>query len=386
MLTADIETRAGTFHLKAAIEVVAGRTLVLFGPSGGGKSLLLRSLAGIHRPVRGRITLDGQALLDTTRGIETPPQVRRLGYVPQSYALFPHLTVAQNVAFGVRHLRATERRTRVEALLNTLELDGLASRRPSQLSGGQQQRVALARALMVEPRALLLDEPFAALDAPLRRLLRRELQTLRHRFGFAMVLVTHDLADACALGDVIAVVDRGRVVQTGPPQEILAHPAAPVVARLTGVRNVFPARVVAAHGGALEVATDRFTVLTPPYPFAPGTTVDLYVRPEHVALVRPEHESSPQRINLVHGRIVDELHLGPVHTLYFHLQETAEDAPGAAYDLEVDVAAHPYEALRIAERREWMLSLSPEALHLTAAGSRESPAPEPWPLALEPAE
>src|SRR5205085_907476 len=147
------------------------------------------------------------------------------------------------------------------------------------LSGGQQQRVALARALAVEPRVLLLDEPFAALDAPLRRLLRRELQTLRHRFGFAMLFVTHDLADACALGDRIAVLDAGQIVQVGTPEEVLYRPASPVVARLTGMRNVFSARVVDAFDGGLEVATDRFAVRTPPYPFSPGTPVDLYVRP-----------------------------------------------------------------------------------------------------------
>jgi molybdate transport system ATP-binding protein len=373
MLEAEIEAAAGSFRLQARLAVERGRTLVLFGPSGSGKSLLLRSLAGIHRPVRGRITLEGRTLLDSVRGIEVPPQARQLGYVPQSYALFPHLTVRENVAFGLRRLPAGEAARRVAALLDTLQLAPLAERRPRQLSGGQQQRVALARALAVEPKVLLLDEPFAALDAPLRRLLRRELQTLRHRFGFAMLFVTHDLADACALGDEIAVLDNGQIVQLGPPREVLYRPASPAVARLTGMRNVFPARVVAAGEAGLEVATERFTVRTPPYPFAPGTPVDLYVRPEHVVLIRPEHEHDTHRTNLVRGRIVDELHLGPIHTLYFRLigpssgdyQESAGAA--AAYDLEVDVAAHPYQALHVAERREWLLSLTPEALHLAPA-------------------
>ena len=398
MLLVDLEAAAGTFRLNAALRVDAGLTLVLFGPSGSGKSLLLRSIAGIHQPVRGRILLDGVPLLDSGRGIDVPPQRRRLGYVPQSYALFPHLTVAENVGFGLRGLARDERGRRVESLLGSFQLEGLAERRPAQLSGGQQQRVALARALAVEPRVLLLDEPFAALDAPLRRLLRRELQTLRHRFGFAMVFVTHDLADACALGDAIAVVDAGQVVQVGAPADVLYRPANPIVARLTGMRNVFPARVVAAAEGGLDVAADRFTVRTPPYPFAPGAAVDLYVRPEHVVLVRPEHEHDPHRTNLVRGRIVDELHQGPIHTLYFKLAPSPLcPSPGWApalslqgegeesfsglrpepdsgstrdlkpYDLEVDVAAHPYQALRVAERREWLLSLTPEALHLTAA-------------------
>ncbi|HEX2033944.1 MAG TPA: ABC transporter ATP-binding protein [Chloroflexota bacterium] len=383
MLVADIEASAGAFRLRAALTVERGKTLVLFGPSGAGKTMVLRSLAGIHPHVRGRIVLDGETILDSQRRVDVPPQGRGLGYVPQSYALFPHLTVAENVAFGLSHCTAAERRRRVEGLLDTLQLEGLATRRPAQLSGGQQQRVALARALAIEPRVLLLDEPLAALDAPLRRLLRRELQTLRHRFGFAMLFVTHDLGDACALGDEIAVVDGGRIVQRGRPQEILYRPATPAVARLTGMRNVFPARVTAALDGALEVTTERFTVRTPPYPFPPGAAVQLYVRPEHVVLIRPEHEAAPHRGNLVRGQIVDELHLGPVHTLYLRLLDRAPAAsPGghtavgspaargeAAYDLEVDLAPHPYQALHVAERREWLLSLVPEALHLTPLDS-----------------
>ena len=393
MLSFDLEARAGSFRLRAALSVEAGRTLVLFGRSGGGKSLLLRSLAGIHHPVQGTITLDGTRLLDSAHHVDVPPQRRRLGYVPQSYALFPHLTVRENVAFGLRSRPQAARVRRADSLLAALQLDGLAERYPAQLSGGQQQRVALARALAVEPRVLLLDEPFAALDAPLRRLLRRELQTLRHRFGFAMVFVTHDLADACALGDQIAVIDAGRVVQTGPPAEILYRPAAPAVARLTGMRNVFPARVIASVDGGLEVSTGRFTVRTLTYPYPPGTAVDLYVRPEHVVLVRPEHEREPHRLNLVRGRIVDELLQGPIHTLYFQLTRQPVAVPVAiqqplpvppgndadaaapppagapAYDLEVDLAAHPYQALRVAERREWLLSLTPDALHLTPSGT-----------------
>ena len=261
--------------------------------------------------------------------------------------------------------------------MGALQLAELAERRPAQLSGGQQQRVALARALAVEPRVLLLDEPFAALDAPLRRILRRELQTLRHRFGFAMLFVTHDLADACALGDQIAVVIAGRVAQTGQVRDILYRPASAAVARLTGMRNVFAGRVSEATERGLLVATERFAVRTPPYPFAPGTPVDLFIRPDHVVLVRPEHEADPHRVNLVRGRIVDEQHLGPLHTLYFRLAESPESAVGQVgstgrefrHDLEVDLAAHPYQALRFAERREWLLSISPEALHLAPRSS-----------------
>jgi molybdate transport system ATP-binding protein len=367
MLAADVEATAGAFRLRAAVEVERGRTLVLFGASGAGKSLLLRTIAGIH-PAQGRISLDGEALLDSTRGLEVPPQRRRLGYVPQSYALFPHLTVAQNVAFGLRGRPQRERRRRVDELLDQLELDGLAGRRPAQLSGGQQQRVALARALATDPAALLLDEPFAALDAPLRRVLRRELQTLRHRFGFAVLLVTHDLGDACALGDRIAVVAGGEIVQVGSPEEVLTRPATPLVARLTGLRNVFPARVVRVLPGALEVRTGRFTVRTPPFPFPAGAPVFLYVRPDAVALVRPGGVRQPEDSTLLRGRIVDDQYLGPLHTLYVRLLDplAAPAVAGAPYDLEVDIAAHPYRALGVDTHAEWTLALPFEALHVTA--------------------
>jgi ABC-type sulfate/molybdate transport systems ATPase subunit len=255
----------------------------------------------------------------------------------------------------------------------------MAGRHPAHLSGGQQQRVALARALATEPRALLLDEPFAALDAPLRRLLRRELQTLRHRYGFAVLLVTHDLADACALGDAIAVVAGGEVLQVGTPREVLTRPATPLVARITGMRNVFPARVARVLPGALEVQTARFTVRTPPFPFAAGAAVSLYVPPDAVALLRERDGRAPDGATLLRGRVVDDQFLGPLHTLYVRLLEdaagpaaaaatgiTPNGAAPAAYDLEIDLAAHPYGALGVAGQPVWTLALPFEALHVTA--------------------
>jgi molybdate transport system ATP-binding protein len=375
MLAADVAATAGAFQLRAALEVERGRTLVLFGPSGSGKSLLLRVIAGIH-PARGRISLDGVDLLDSARRVAVPPQRRRLGYLPQSYALFPHLSVAENVAFGLRGRPQAARRRRVEELLVQLQLEGMAARHPGQLSGGQQQRVALARALATEPLALLLDEPFAALDAPLRRLLRRELQTLRHRYGFAVVLVTHDLGDACALGDRIAVVAGGQVLQVGTPEDVLARPATPLVARITGMRNVFPGRVVRVLPGALEVRTARFTVRTPPFPFAAGAAVSLYVPPDAVTLLRERDGRVPEGTTLLRGRIVDDQFLGPLHTLYVRLSGDAAAGDGAApptvpapYDLEIDLASHPYGALGVAARPEWTLALPFDALHVTAGAA-----------------
>jgi molybdate transport system ATP-binding protein len=183
----------------------------LVGPSGSGKTLTLRAVAGVFTPDAGRIVLDDETLFDSELGIDLPPQARRVGYVPQQYALFPHLNVQENVGFGLRGVSAEVRRRRVGDLLELVELTGLERRRPSQLSGGQQQRVALARALIVSPRILLLDEPFSALDSGIRQPLRTSLLELQNALGFRALLVTHDPADAAIAGQRFEF-ERGQIV------------------------------------------------------------------------------------------------------------------------------------------------------------------------------
>jgi molybdate transport system ATP-binding protein len=187
----------------------------LVGPSGSGKTLTLRAVAGVFTPDEGRIVLDGEPLFDSERGIDLPPQARRVGYVPQQYALFPHLSVHENVGFGLRGVSAAERRRRVGELLELVDLTGLEKRRPQQLSGGQQQRVALARALIVQPRILLLDEPFSALDSGIRGPLRTGLLDLQRTLGFRALLVSHDPADAAIAGQQFQF-RRGQIVDAPP--------------------------------------------------------------------------------------------------------------------------------------------------------------------------
>src|SRR3954452_19734558 len=189
------------------------RLTALLGRSGSGKTLTLRAVAGVFTPDAGRIVLDGEPLFDSERGIDLPPQARRVGYVPQQYALFPHLDVQENIGFGLRGVSAAERRRRVGELLELVDLAGLEKRRPSQLSGGQQQRVALARALIVSPRILLLDEPFSALDSGIRQPLRLSLLDLQQTPGFRALLVTHDPADAAIAGQQFQF-EHGRVLET----------------------------------------------------------------------------------------------------------------------------------------------------------------------------
>ena len=218
---------AQCFHLDVAFQSDASR-LVLFGPSGAGKSLTLMAIAGLMRPDGGHVRLEGRALFDAKTSVFMKPRDRALGYLFQDYALFPHLTVRQNVAFGLVHgVRNPSKRidrervpvSRVNQWLATFELDTLADRYPDQLSGGQRQRTAFARALVGEPRALLLDEPFAALDGPLRRRLREDLLALQSRLALPMILITHDEGDVEMFGDCVVAIDAGRVVDIANTRE-----------------------------------------------------------------------------------------------------------------------------------------------------------------------
>ncbi|MBK6406820.1 MAG: ABC transporter ATP-binding protein [Holophagales bacterium] len=230
-----------------------GPVTVLFGPSGSGKTTVLRALAGLDRPDEGTIVQGDETWLDTARGVFVPARHRRVGLLFQDYALFPHLTARQNVAFGLHRAGSAERARRTAEVLALLKLDGLGDRRPAELSGGQRQRVALARAIAPSPRLLLLDEPLSALDAPTREELRGELRALLLRLGVPAIVVTHDRIEALALGDRMAVMVDGRIRQHGRVADVFERPADRDVARCVGVDTVLAGRVV-------EAAEDLATV------------------------------------------------------------------------------------------------------------------------------
>jgi molybdate transport system ATP-binding protein len=228
-------------RLDAQFDCAPGELVALVGPSGSGKTSLLRAVAGLlpGRKMRGRISAGETHWFDSERGIDLPPQRRQVGLVFQHYALFPHLSAFDNVAIAVG---AAPREQIVRSLLERLGLSGLEQRRPAQLSGGQQQRVALARALARDPKVLLLDEPFSAVDAPARQALYRELAALRQSMSTPMILVTHDLAEARRLADRVVILDQGCTLQCGTPEQIFASPRNARVAELVGIQNHFRGR------------------------------------------------------------------------------------------------------------------------------------------------
>jgi len=229
------------------------RVLILFGPSGSGKTTLLRCLAGLEWPEEGRIQFGSTTWVDAAANIRLSPQARRIGYMPQDYALFPTHTVAGNIEYGLSDQPTEARRERVHELIDLLQLQGLEQSKPAQLSGGQQQRVALARAIARRPQLLLLDEPLSALDAPTRAKLRSDLRTLLKQLAIPAVVVTHDWAEALTLGDIIAVISAGQVLQVGSPQEVFSRPVNAVVAQIVGIETVVQGQVVANDDGLATV-------------------------------------------------------------------------------------------------------------------------------------
>lgn len=220
----------GPIPLDVELSCAHGELVALVGPSGSGKSTTLRAIAGLYHPQSGTVISNDAAWLDTERGINIPTHLRRVGFVFQSYALFPHRTALGNVVAALGHRPAAERKQRARDLLTLVHLSGLEDRRPSALSGGEQQRVAVARALAREPAALLLDEPFSAVDRRTRRRLYQELADLRRTVRIPILLVTHDLDEAAALADRICVLDRGETLQTGTPSEVMGAPVSRRVA------------------------------------------------------------------------------------------------------------------------------------------------------------
>jgi molybdate transport system ATP-binding protein len=370
----EVAIRLGVpgFDLDVAWSAGSG-VAVLFGPSGAGKTLTLQCLAGLLRPAAGRIVVDGRVFFDGQAGVNLSAQERRVGYVFQGYALFPHLTVADNVGFGLRDRPRAERARRVTRVVEQLGLGGLERRYPRELSGGQRQRVALGRALAIEPALLLLDEPLSALDAPLRRALRDELREVLSDVGTAAVVVTHDFTEAYRLGDRIVVYDAGRVVQSAPRAELLWQPASESVARIMGIPNILHGTVIKAtpdriqlrwRGQILEAVNSPTRSYLPP----PDAPIAFFIRPEYVRLVRKDRGPADphHHMNVMRGVVVADEDFGTTWLLRIRLEAPGPPAQNG-WDLEVEVPHLVYEILEIDRDRRWEFSIHRGSIHVLPA-------------------
>jgi molybdate transport system ATP-binding protein len=241
----DIARRLSeSFELRASFRASAGFTMIL-GPSGSGKTTLLDCIAGLARPDSGRIAIGERVIFDSARGIDLPPASRRIGYLFQSLALFPHLTVERNVEYGIARMPAAERERRVSAILDSFRIGDLRGRRPGEISGGERQRAALARSLVTDPAVMLLDEPLSALDLGTRSKIIEDLRRWNERHRIPILYVTHAPEEAFALGERVVVLEAGRVIADGMPQDVLKAPRRETIARIVGFENVFDATVAA---------------------------------------------------------------------------------------------------------------------------------------------
>ena len=346
----DLVKRFGEFTAVAGLnlDMPSGEFFSLLGPSGCGKTTTLRMIAGFERPTEGQILLDGVDMA------QTPPHKRNVNTVFQNYALFPHLTVEENVGFGLRYQNASKQeiRERVGRALELVQLSGFEIRRPNQLSGGQQQRVALARALILNPAVLLLDEPIGALDAKLRKRLQIELKALQEEIGITFIYVTHDQEEALTMSDRIAVMSQGRVEQVGPPKEIYEEPATAYVADFLGVSNLMQADGLGTTEGGCRVKLGDFELVAGQGEEDILGAAKITIRPERVD-VAAQGGTGPNRVPAMVERVVYVgatlqmiLHLAPGPTIQAWVpndgQSSVEFAQGTAVTVHL-----PREALRV---------------------------------------
>jgi iron(III) transport system ATP-binding protein len=322
----------------ASFDLAGGRLLALVGESGSGKTTLLRLLAGLEKPDSGEILLDGQVI--SSAHSVTPPERRGIGLVFQNHALFPHLTVEKNIAFGLRHLKRAQRVDVVGPLLDLVGLSSFQDRYPHELSGGERQRIALARALAPNPRLLLLDEPFSSLDARLRQSMRDETRAILRERGATAVFVTHDTGDALSIADGIVVLRHGEVQQTGAPPEVYHAPANSYVASFFGTCNFLPLRSLAHPNGA------RISCHIGPPQAEHSPQAGLWVRPEDLELLRAE-DASP-------AAITGEVRMVGFHGSYLEVILSCQTPDNGPFEVTVwhhaPFMVHPGEKWAVAPR------------------------------------
>lgn len=364
----SLTSPSGNFGLAPKFETGQGMT-VFFGPSASGKTSTLGCIAGLSRPDSGVIKVNDKVFFDSACRVDLPARKRRVGYVLQDLALFPHLSVAGNIAYGLRGLTQWAKRSRVDEMLELMRLRGTADSRPEQLSGGQRQRVALARALVIRPEILLLDEPFTALDTAVREKLRADIANIQSAYNMPMLLVTHDLEEAFELGERLVIFDKGSVLQVGTRDEVFYHPRNKTVARFVGTKNIFSGKLLKVENGWGTVAADGFEVVCPvTNGFSAGSPVEFCIRPEEVMVVRPGRELNPAiEANILQGRVVEAAHLGASFVTKVKLASGSR----GDYDFTIKLPSHAFKSLRLGVGRDISISLKKNSLHLLEAENAE---------------
>jgi molybdate transport system ATP-binding protein len=357
-------------RLDAQFDCAPGELVALVGPSGSGKTSLLRAVAGLlpGRKLRGRISAGENHWFDSERGIDLPPQRRQVGLVFQHYALFPHLSAYDNVAIAVG---AAAKEPIVHSLLQRLGLGGLEQRRPAQLSGGQQQRVALARALAREPKVLLLDEPFSAVDAPARQALYRELAALRQSMSTPMILVTHDLAEARRLADRVVILDQGSTLQCGTPAQIFASPRNARVAELVGIQNHFGGRfhkqelgwarlTWGADGSVSLRVVDKNRI-------EDGVQVTWVIAGDRIELLPDGNGNGDSEANTLRCEVMEQLALGETSLCVLRPQGLPLER------VTLNLSTAQLRSLHAQPGRWLRLAIAPEAIHIMPQKNRAQP-------------
>lgn len=352
-LEIQIEKRLPDFKLEVSF-TTGDAPLSILGPSGAGKTMLLRCIAGLENPDRGRITLNGRVLFDADHHIATPARARRVGMLFQHYALFPHRTVAENIVFGLASLPRNEQAKRAADLMERVHISELSGRYPRDLSGGEQQRVAIGRALATEPEALLLDEPLSALDTHLRSQMETQLQETFAAYRRPVLLVTHNIEEAYRLGDRLLVLSRGRIAAYGAKEQVFRRPPTLEVARLTGCKNFSRARALSPT--AIE-ALDWGCQLNIAHPIA-GAPAHVGIRAHHLDFVEAATEAMPQE-NVFPCWLVRSSESPFRTTLFLRLHQAPGDS--SVHHLQAEVFKEKWQRFR--DRPfPWHVRLSPDSL------------------------
>jgi molybdate transport system ATP-binding protein len=358
MLKIEVKKTLPGFQLDVRLSADSG-ILAIMGPSGSGKTMTLQSIAGLVKPDEGYIELNRRVLLDSENKINLPVQRRKVGFVFQHYALFPHLTVWDNIAYGLKDKPKLEVKNKIKQLLNNMNIDGLEDRYPRQLSAGQQQRVAIARALAPEPEVLLLDEPFSALDPLLKERLELELLDLQNVFDGSILFVTHDLNEGYKLGSMVAVYHSGTIIQHDTKQNVFSRPVNRNVAKMTGMRNLIEGVIESINGANVIVDIPSWgqrlrVIMENSGNFYRSQKIILGIRPEYIQVVEQHAE------NVILSKVIHKVEGIASSNYRFHVNSDSSEKRYLEATISKSVVNN------ISEEKDCYLYLPPELLVIMA--------------------